>query len=454
MRLSGTWGSGVVAVLPIHIIYAKIPVGLRPRQARRVRLLIFCLLIYWARNIVRIVYAPFVLFGTNWHDLSFTIRERGTTTMIAETLNGQFEVLRLLGEGGQARTYLARDLHSGEQVAVKELRLGRAADWKAIELFERESAILRNLDYPALPGYVDAFHLEEGARVCLVQEFIDGTDLASLVEAGELFDEEGIREFLGQMLKTLIYLQDFSPPVVHRDIKPSNILRDAGGNYHLVDFGAVQVIVQDDVGGSTVVGTSGFMPPEQLMGRATQASDIYSLAATCVQMACGMHPGDMPMERMKLQFREFCGLSDGLNDVLEKMLEPIVSGRIGNARDVQAALEDSLSAPGAPPKAPTIFHRSAGLMPPAGPQKDAPLATQREALEERLHQLIDRPPDFITYSDISLKNDALRIQIELPSAPRVLAIRRQKRRRAHLRRNRPDHPGSARRCGLSGRALP
>src|SRR5690554_1535872 len=95
MRLSGTWGSGVVAVLPIHIIYAKIPVGLRPKQARRVRLLIFCLLIYWARNIVRIGHALFVLFGTNWHDLSFTIRERGTTTMIAETLNGQFEVLRL-----------------------------------------------------------------------------------------------------------------------------------------------------------------------------------------------------------------------------------------------------------------------------------------------------------------------------------------------------------------------
>ncbi|AWV89123.1 serine/threonine protein kinase [Bradymonas sediminis] len=307
---------------------------------------------------------------------------------MAEIINDRFEVIRILGEGGQARATLARDLRDGKEVVVKELHLARAADWKSLELFERESSVLRNLDHPAIPSYVDGFHQEDGARVFLVQEYVSGDSLNALVEREGLFDDDKLRDFLAQMLDILAYLQRFSPPVVHRDIKPSNILRDALGKYHLVDFGAVQLIVSDEIGGSTIVGTSGFMPPEQLIGQANPASDIYALGATCVQLACGMEPGDLPMERMKLQFRDIVGLSDFLCDLLERMLEPHISARFGDAAAVITALRmGKMDPPAADPRrgasAPAssvLAHEMASLVPVRQAIGKAPVSSPKSTI--------------------------------------------------------------------------
>lgn len=257
-----------------------------------------------------------------------------------ELLHERFEILREIGEGGQGKTYLARDVVQNSEVALKELNLSFAADWKAIELFERESNALQSLDHPSIPSYVDAFHDEEGRRFFLVQQFIDGESLSQRLERGEIMGDVEALNFIDEMLNTLDYLHGFSPPVIHRDIKPSNILLDSQGNYALIDFGAVQVVSQDTVGGSTIVGTSGYMPPEQLMGRATAATDLYALAATTVHLITGLHPSDLPMERMKLQFRDVVGFSSPLLDVLDKMLEPDVERRFSSVAQVRQALRD------------------------------------------------------------------------------------------------------------------
>lgn len=310
-------------------------------------------------------------------------------------LNNRFHILRTLGEGGQGRAYLAEDLQSARQVVVKELIMGQAADWKAMELFERESAILRNLEHPAIPAYVDGFYLDEGTRIFLVQEFVQGQNLEDIVARGELFDEERLRDFLGQLLEILAYLQSFSPPVIHRDIKPSNILVDADGRYHLVDFGAVQLIVQDNVGGSTIVGTSGFMPPEQLIGRAGPASDIYSLGATCVQLASGIEPGDLPMVRMKLAFRDVLDLDPFLLDLLERMLEPASDQRFANAASVQAALVTGVISTGLSAKPAAI-----GSFSP-----DAPGFS-------KLRQMLANPPNRVEFDEFELLADGtLRVAI-------------------------------------------
>lgn len=305
-----------------------------------------------------------------------------------ELLNERFKLIRILGEGGQGRAHLAEDLQTGGQVVIKELIMGQAADWKAIELFERENTILKNLNHPAIPAYIDGFHLDDGARVFLVQEFIAGENLEDIVAGGELFDDEMMRDFLGQMLDVLRYLHAFSPPVIHRDIKPSNILRDTAGKYHLVDFGAVQLIVQDNVGGSTIVGTSGFMPPEQLIGRATPASDLYSLAATCVQLASGMEPGDLPMTRMKLAFRDVVGLDSFLLDVLDRMLEPAPDQRFFNAIAVQTALQTGVISPAA--------SSNPGVITRAGESSPGAVSLRR---------MLANPPQWAASDEIELLND-------------------------------------------------
>lgn len=307
----------------------------------------------------------------------------------------RYKPLRRLGEGGQARTYLACDTRSGAEVVLKMLSVGRAADWKAIELFEREATVLKSLKHPAIPGYIDAFYRDE-IGFCLVQEYLAGDSLQRSWEAsGALFDDKRMRAFLAEILPIISYLQGFSPPIVHRDIKPSNILVSADSDwpFRLIDFGAVQRIAHGGVGGSTVVGTSGYMPPEQLMGRAQSATDLYALGATCVYLASGIEPSQLPVERMRLRFREYVDLSGRLASILEKMLEPDITERFATAEDVL----DALNTPGSEP-----LPTSRGATPPKT------LATREDALQER----ITYPPILAPQSRVQLVDGLL--QIALP----------------------------------------
>lgn len=261
-------------------------------------------------------------------------------------LGERYEVLRELGKGAQGRTWVAVDLKTSKQVVVKELLLEWVDSWKGVELFEREGAALRTISHPGVPAYIDSFRIEEEGktRFVIVQEYVDGRDLRAELEGGLRLNDAGVREFLRQMAEILRYLHGLSPAVIHRDIKPSNIVRNADGRFLLVDFGAVQAVQSDQVGGSTVIGTSGYMPAEQLVGRASPASDLYALAATAVHLASGVGPLDMPMTRMRIGYRDYVDLSMELTALLDAMLEPSVNLRLSSAQEVLDRLDGKKSA--------------------------------------------------------------------------------------------------------------
>ncbi|MEZ4371180.1 MAG: serine/threonine-protein kinase [Polyangiaceae bacterium] len=204
--------------------------------------------------------------------------------------NGRYVVTELIGEGAQGQTLQAIDKRDGTLVAIKRFSVRGASSWKDVELAEREARVLAQLDHPGLPRHLD--HFEEDGALYLVMTLVEGESLAELRQRGELLDAAEVRSLLGQMAEILDYLGQRAPPVIHRDIKPSNIVRRATGSYALVDFGSVRDHLKRD--GSTVVGTFGYMAPEQFQGRALPVSDVYGLGATALTLLTGVAPDQQP----------------------------------------------------------------------------------------------------------------------------------------------------------------
>lgn len=257
----------------------------------------------------------------------------------SDLIYNRYELVRELGTGGQATTWLARDLATQADVALKELALDRVVDWKSVELFEREGQALASIDHAQVPDYVDAFHIEgddDGSRFFLVQEYVAGESLAQRIGGGVRMDVEEAADMLESLLSVLAYLHERTPPIIHRDIKPSNILIDESGEPVLVDFGAVQLVIPGTVGGSTIIGTTGFFPIEQLMGKAVPASDLYALGATMVHVLSGRHPAELEMERNRLQFEGVVSAPTWLESYLGRLLEPAAEDRF---EDAGAALD-------------------------------------------------------------------------------------------------------------------
>ncbi|MCM2316647.1 MAG: protein kinase, partial [Thermoanaerobaculia bacterium] len=142
-----------------------------------------------------------------------------------------------IGESNYAITRLAYDPELGKRVVVKTLELSRVDDEKVVELFRREARVLANLDHPRIPKFVGVYDErdENGRRLNLVQQHVDGVDLERVIEAGRHFTEAEVIRIGSELSSILAYLHGFSPPIIHRDIKPSNIILDANDEVWLVD---------------------------------------------------------------------------------------------------------------------------------------------------------------------------------------------------------------------------
>ncbi len=258
-----------------------------------------------------------------------------------DTVSQKYRILEVLGEGGIGTTYLAEHLPSNRRVALKVLSIRRLNDWKMMELFEREANTLIQLNHPAIPPYLEYFHADTPSErfFYVVQELARGESLAERVNSGWRASEEEARDIGCQLLETLIYLHELNPAVIHREIKPQNIFITEEGQVFLVDFGAVEYVYQKTVRrDSTIVGTYGYMAPEEFRGKAVPATDLYSLGATLLFLLTQRSPADLPQKGFKIDFRSSQQISSPLATWLEKMLEPEVKDRFASAKEALAVL--------------------------------------------------------------------------------------------------------------------
>lgn len=214
-------------------------------------------------------------------------------------LSGRYKIIEILGEGGFGQTHLAEDLHlpTKPHCVVKRLK-SQFSDEESFKLahrlFEQEAEVLYRLgNHPGIPNLLA--HFEANGEFVLVQEFIEGATLAQEFAAGKKYTEAEAVRFLSELLETLSFVHRQN--VIHRDIKPSNLIRRASdGKLFLIDFGAVkQVSVnpfnQDPTFNSTVaIGTSGYAPSEQTIGKPRYSSDIYAAGLVTIQALTGLNP--------------------------------------------------------------------------------------------------------------------------------------------------------------------
>jgi serine/threonine protein kinase len=247
---------------------------------------------------------------------------------------------------GSRQTWLAEDLCDRKQVVVKLAPFKSGLNWADFKLFEREATILRVLDHPRIPKYLDFLELDtpEYQGSVLVQEYIDARSFQTQVEAGQTFTCEMVQDIAIQTLEILSYLHKLNPPVIHRDIKPSNLLLanrsgHSVGQVYLVDFGAVQTIASTEYDTFTVVGTYGYMPFEQFGGQCVSASDLYSLGATLIYLLTGQHPADLPQVNGQLEFSGLMDLDWKFHQWLKQTIAPAVSQRFSTAQEALVQLQ-------------------------------------------------------------------------------------------------------------------
>ena len=253
-----------------------------------------------------------------------------TPSVLAEN----YHFLRQIGEGAQGKVYQAERRSDGKIVAIKMLQIHSLHAWKEYELFQRESRVLSTLKLPGVAAFYESVEALDGdmPAAYIVQEWIEGRSLARMLMDGYRFTLSQIFQIASKLIELIAQLHHHDPPVIHRDIKPSNILvkenADETFSGFLIDFGAV-ANPQVQGGGSTVAGTYGYMPPEQMTGNPCPESDIYALAATLVRLLSGVEPGCMQVSDFRIVIDPHLQtVPRSVVRVLQKMLEPFRDKRL------------------------------------------------------------------------------------------------------------------------------
>ncbi|NJN86793.1 MAG: protein kinase [Leptolyngbyaceae cyanobacterium SL_7_1] len=250
-------------------------------------------------------------------------------------VNDRYRPLKLIGQGGFGRTFLAIDEAADEGFCVIKQAFSqeRLPDDRARIFSRREAQQLAQLGrHPQIPTLLD--YVEQEDSQYLIQEFIDGENLESALRDHGTFEEPEIRQLLEDLLPVVRFIHQ--QRVIHRDIKPENIICPyRGGKLFLVDFGASKYTSDTALGRTgTVIGSAAFVAPEQAMGRAEFASDLYSLGVTCVHLLTGLHPFDLySISQDAWVWQQYLphAISAQLHQVLDRMVQRATSQRYRTA---------------------------------------------------------------------------------------------------------------------------
>lgn len=208
--------------------------------------------------------------------------------MIGRRLNDRYKILKLIGSGGMANVYLARDMILDRDVAVKMLRMDYSNDPDFLRRFQREAYSVTSLSHPNIVSSYDVG--EEDGLHYIVMEYVEGETLKEYIQSHTPIKPKEVLRIMEQLSSAIAHAHHYQ--IVHRDIKPQNILINEEGNVKVTDFGIATASTAATITQTnSVLGSVHYLSPEQARGGvANKKSDIYSLGIVMFELLTGKVP--------------------------------------------------------------------------------------------------------------------------------------------------------------------
>jgi len=265
---------------------------------------------------------------------------------IGQIVKERYEILQVLGEGGMAFVYKARDTQLERFVAIKTLKPNYVNQETFVDRFKREARTAANLNHPNIVQIFD-WGIEE--EPYFVMEYIEGDTLTSIIAKNKTISLSDIL-FIGAQVSSGLHAAH-QKGLVHRDIKPGNIMITPDGKVKVTDFGIVSLQNEesDITKTGAVLGTASYISPEQAQGKPVSIeSDLYSLGTVLYELITGKTPfsGDSPISTATKHLTEKPeklsnfrrDLPKGVENAILKLLEKATYDRFKSAEDLRASL--------------------------------------------------------------------------------------------------------------------
>ena len=270
--------------------------------------------------------------------------EQPADKYIGKTVDGKYEVLKLIGRGGFYTTYLVRNIHVNKAWAMKVCdKKNRHYSPAMRENILTEPYMMQKLNHPAIPRVVDIIEDEES--IYIVRDYIEGETLDTIVRMYGAQPADKVIEWGKQMCSALGYLHSQNPPLIYRDMKPANVILKPDGAIMFIDFGIMRAYKPNQSSDTCCLGTKGYAAPEQFGGSQTDArTDIFGLGMTMFRLVTGVDPIQPPYE-----IKPICminpGLPKGLEYIISKCIQPNPNERYQSCDELMADLNNYLSLP-------------------------------------------------------------------------------------------------------------
>ncbi len=259
--------------------------------------------------------------------------------VVGQTIDDKYEILKLIGQGGMSKVYLAMDKRLNKQWAIKEIEK-KAKDKNneiVIQSAIAEANLIKQLDHLAIVRIVDI--IDNGDVIYIIEDYIEGETLSTILENNGAQPQELVIEWAMQICEALEYLHTRKPPIIYRDMKPANVMLKPDGNIKIIDFGIAREYKDQSLADTVSLGTKGYAAPEQFGGRGqTDArTDVYCLGVTLYHLLTGQNPCEPPYEIYPIRHWN-PQLSAGLEAIIQKCTQLNPADRYQSCAELLYAL--------------------------------------------------------------------------------------------------------------------